>query len=89
MLSEEVKVSVQLMIQTYGGRFTKHMTRKNTHLVLPHAFGDKYEHALKWDVKPVTIAWLVDSCYAGAPVQLSRWLLPESWLYSASPLPAA
>ena len=66
MLSAELKDSVTLMLQTYGGHYLPAMTKKRTHLLLPHAHGDKYALAIRTGVKPVTVAWLVDSCHAGA-----------------------
>ena len=66
MLSAELRDSVTLMLQTYGGHFLPTMTRKRTHLLLPYAHGDKYGLAMRSGVKPVTVAWLVDSCHEGA-----------------------
>ena len=66
MMQEDVKASVRTLTKLLGGTFTSNMTRRNTHLIVPCAAGDKYSAAAKFGVKPVTPDWLVSSALAGA-----------------------
>ena len=65
MLTEEARNSLAIMFNVYGGKFSAQMTKKNTHLILPTAEGEKYQAALRWGVKVVAMAWVVESALMG------------------------
>ena len=71
MLGEEARNTLAIMLSVYGGKFSASMTKRNTHLVLPSAQGEKFQAALKWGVKPVTMAWVVESALLGMPSELA------------------
>ena len=71
MLGEEARNTLAIMFNVYGGKFSAQMTKKNTHLILPSAEGDKYQAALRWGVKTVTMAWVVESALLGEDLQRS------------------
>ncbi|KAL4420056.1 hypothetical protein ABPG77_007495 [Micractinium sp. CCAP 211/92] len=62
----EVRNAIHHTVQVLGGAATPdHMTRRNTHLLLPVAQGIKYERSAEFGVIPVTADWLVDTVLIG------------------------
>jgi hypothetical protein len=69
---EDIKSAIKHTIETIGGQVSiENMSAKDTHLIVPHAHGQKYKHSARLGVIPVTSQWLVESVRAGR-------ILPES-----------
>jgi hypothetical protein len=69
---EDIKWAIKHTVETIGGRVSVHnMSAKDTHLIVPHAHGEKYKHSHRLGVTAVTSQWLVESVKAGR-------LLPEA-----------
>lgn len=64
-MSDESKSAIKELVKHLGGCYTNKMSRKNTHLIIQKAMGEKWRHASKYGVTPVTPDWLVDSALAG------------------------
>ena len=67
-MSEEAKDAVKELVKHLGGKYTKTMTRANSHLVTRAAMGEKWRAAARFGVRPVTPDWLVDCALAGPPL---------------------
>ncbi len=64
-MDEAAKGTVKEIVKHLGGKYTLHMTRQNTHLVLERATGAKFHAAPAYSVIPITPEWLVASADAG------------------------
>ena len=64
-MDDAAKATVKEIIKHLGGKYTIHMTRQNTHLVVEHAAGQKFFAAPAYGVVPVTPEWLLASADAG------------------------
>ncbi len=61
-----------------GGEFTEKMKRRHVHyLVIQEAHGDKFDAAVKWGVPVVRADWVLESAYAGQPLDQLELFLPE------------
>jgi len=65
-MDDAAKATVKEIVKHLGGKYTLHLTRQNTHLVLEHATGAKFDAAPAYGVHPVTPEWLLASADAGA-----------------------
>ena len=70
-MDEAAKGTVKEIVKHLGGKYTLHMTRQNTHLVLERATGAKFHAASAYGVIPITPEWLVASADAGKMPLLS------------------
>ncbi|KAF2838106.1 hypothetical protein M501DRAFT_992978 [Patellaria atrata CBS 101060] len=61
-------------VQNNGGRYQGDLTRSITHLIAANPSGKKYEHAMMWNIKIVSLEWLHDS--------IERGMTLEEQLYS-------
>ena len=69
-MDDAAKATVKEIVKHLGGKYTLHLTRQNTHLVLEHAVGAKFDAAPAYGVLPVTPEWLIASADAGVQAQL-------------------
>lgn len=61
-----VRNAIKRTVETIGGRVSMEcMSARDTHLIVPVARGEKYTHAARLNVTPVTADWLVDSVALG------------------------
>lgn len=59
--------SIFRTVETLGGRVSREfMSTRDTHLLLPYAWGRKFEHADRMGVKPATADWLIDTVAFGS-----------------------
>jgi DNA replication regulator DPB11 len=56
-----LRARLQQMIDEEGGKYTGDLTKHVTHLVAAKPEGKKYQYALQWQKKIVTLNWLQDS----------------------------
>ena len=64
-MDDAAKATVKEIVKHLGGKYTIHMTRQNTHLVVERAAGQKFFAAPAYAVVPVTPEWLLASADAG------------------------
>ena len=64
---EEVKAALGQLVNVLGGEVSLRLSRRNTHLLVPFAVGDKYLGCADRGVTPVTMEWLLQSAQAGGP----------------------
>jgi len=67
--------------------YADHLTRKCTHLIGRELSGDKVAKALRWKIPVVSTDWLVESIYAGCPLDESLFFIeatPSAPTVSAS-----
>lgn len=57
------------LVEGNGGEFRRDLTRSVTHLVAREAEGQKFRFASLWDIKAVSIKWLVDSVERGMALE--------------------
>ena len=62
---EEVKAALGQLVNVLGGEVSLRLSRRNTHLLVPCAVGDKYLGCADRGVTPVTMEWLLQSAQAG------------------------
>jgi len=67
----EDRSEIVRLLEAIGAFVSEGMKRRNTHLVLPWAEGQKYGYCQRWGVTPVTASWLFDSVTEGR-------MLPEA-----------
>ena len=65
-MDDGAKATVKEIVKHLGGKYTIHMTRQNTHLVVERAAGQKFFAAPAYGVVAVTPEWLLASADAGA-----------------------
>ncbi|KAI9715813.1 MAG: hypothetical protein M1828_000718 [Chrysothrix sp. TS-e1954] len=61
-----------------GATYSGDLTKSVTHLIAAAPRGKKYEYALQWNIKPITLEWLSDSLTRGMALDESYYnpLLP-------------
>ena len=62
---EEVKAALGQLVNVLGGEVSLRLSRRNTHLLVPSAAGNKYLGCADRGVTPVTMEWLLQSAQAG------------------------
>lgn len=70
----EFRDRLERTITTNGGDFRDHLTKSVTHLIAPNAEGRKYQFALEWGIKVVSLKWFNES--------LERGMVLEEGLYN-------
>lgn len=74
-MDDAAKATVKEIVKHLGGKYTIHMTRQNTHLVVERAAGQKFFAAPAYGVVAVTPEWLLASADAGALLCMVTWPL--------------
>ncbi|KAH7624662.1 putative DNA topoisomerase 2-binding protein 1 [Nannochloris sp. 'desiccata'] len=75
-----VRSAIQRTVEIVGGRVSlEYMTAKDTHLIVPVAYGQKYKYSARYGVIPVTATWLLESVKAGKALPPNNFapLLPN------------
>ena len=78
-MDDAAKATVKEIVKHLGGKYTIHMTRQNTHLVVERAAGQKFFAAPAYGVVAVTPEWLLASADAGALPCMVTWPLRRLW----------
>ncbi len=65
LLTVKFRAQLQAAIAANGGEYRGDLTRIVTHLIANEPQGKKYEYALQWEVKVVSLKWLKDSLERG------------------------
>lgn len=70
-----------------GGQFNGNLSRSTTHLVCSSkdVSGEKYRHALDWDIPVVSSEWLVDTAKTGSFPDVASYRLGDSNADGKSP----
>jgi hypothetical protein len=84
-----VRAAIQRVVEIVGGRVSvEYMSARDTHLVVPAARGEKFRHAARLGVTPVTADWLVDSVTTGVLQPVERYA-PRAPAGAPAAIPAA
>ena len=75
----EDRSEIVRLLEAIGAIVSEGMKRRNTHLVLPWAEGQKYEYCQRWDVMPVTASWLFDSIAEGRMLPEAKYPPPTRY----------
>lgn len=51
-----------------GGTYTETLNKRCQYLVIQDAQGEKFTHAIKWGIPCVRADWVLESAYAGRPL---------------------
>ncbi len=70
---EEVKAALGQLVNVLGGEVSLRLSRRNTHLLVPFAAGNKYLGCADRGVTPVTMEWLLQSAQAGGEHPRCLW----------------
>lgn len=76
---EEVKAALGQLVNVLGGEVSLRLSRRNTHLLVPFAAGNKYLGCADRGVTPVTMEWLLQSAQAGGDT-LGACGGPQCWV---------
>ena len=52
------RTGIRFLLEAIGATYTDNMSKRNTHLISKTTSGPKYEKALEWKIKVVTVDWL-------------------------------
>lgn len=74
-MDDAAKATVKEIVKHLGGKYTMHMTRQNSHLIVECAAGQKFFAAPAYGVVPVVPEWLLASADAGTLSCRLTWLL--------------
>ncbi|KAG2483338.1 hypothetical protein HYH03_017786 [Edaphochlamys debaryana] len=65
----EQREGLQELITRLGGTYTDKLNKRVHFLVVPDAAGDKYAAAVRWRIPTVRLEWVLESAYAGRPLE--------------------
>lgn len=60
-----MKETIQVLTNMLGGKYSVALKPSSTHLVIGRAAGAKYDSCARFNVVPVTLAWLQDVALEG------------------------
>ncbi|GIL47106.1 hypothetical protein Vafri_4019, partial [Volvox africanus] len=64
----EQREVLEQLISRLGGTYTEKLNKRCHYLVIQDAHGEKFTHAIKWGIPCVRADWVLESAYAGRPL---------------------